>query len=452
MNFWNWKHRTQNAVITAGGHYTYRKLDVDIENFQQQLVADKKQLIMILCRNDYDVIVAYLASLRSHHAVMLVSAELDAKLLIKMVNTYKPTWIYGDCLLSGYQQIYPNLWRVKQTIDVDIHKDLALLISTSGTTGSHKFVRLSYRNIQSNAEAISAYLQINDEERALVNLPFSYSYGLSIVNSHLQAGAAIVLTNQSVMEQSLWTLMKEQRVTSFAGVPFTYQMLRRVGFFHMELPHLRYFTQAGGRLDEKLVKLFGEYAETNQKRFYVMYGQTEASPRMSYIPFERVKEKAGTIGIPIPGGSFSIDDETSELIYRGENVMLGYAESLEDLKKGDECQGVLYTGDTATVDGDGFYTITGRLKRFIKLFGLRLNLDEVEKHLERYIQVPVACTGGDEQLTVVVESEKVIAKVKKYLEEVYQLHKSAFKIYVVESIPRMANGKTNYVAIKGEFK
>lgn len=448
MKFWDVKKQTKEAIVTTDCSYTYEEFIKSVQERKELFQSSQKQLLLLFCENTYDVIVTYLAALQAGHAVMLVNLDLENELLNDIIGTYKPAFIYHSLKITGYKQMGHSVWQRTEQIHADIHPDLAILLSTSGTTGSRKFVRLSYRNIQSNAESIAEYLQLTSDERGVVNLPISYSYGLSIVNSHLQTGATLLLTDDSVMEKSFWSFLHEQRATSFAGVPFTYQMLQRVGFLKMDLPHLRMFTQAGGRLNERLAKLFGEYAAEHNKQFYIMYGQTEASPRMSYIPPNRLLEKTGSIGIPIPGGSFEIDSETDELIYRGPNVMMGYAESIADLAKGDELQGVLHTGDTATVDEDGFYTITGRLKRFVKLFGLRVNLDEVEKRLESDSQAAVACTGNDDRLIVVIESEHVKPAVQACLESIYHLHRSAFRIHVVDSIPRMENGKTDYSAIK----
>ncbi|KIL49936.1 AMP-binding protein [Jeotgalibacillus soli] len=452
MRFWNFTGRAGQAVVMPDQSYTYMDLEEAVEQRKWKFNENNKQLVLILCKNNYDVLVTYLAALQSSQAVMLLSVEMDRKLLKGIIDTYKPKWIYGSINMGEYESAGEALWIRSVPVSANIHPDLAVLLSTSGTTGSRKFVRLSYDNIQSNAESIVEYLHLDAVERGVLNLPISYSYGLSIINSHLAAGATVLLTDESIMAKSFWPFFQEQKATSFAGVPFTYQMLQRIGFFKMNLPHLRSYTQAGGRLDERLVKMFGEYAADHDKRFYVMYGQTEASPRMSYIPPDRLLEKTGSIGVPIPGGSFEIDRETEELIYKGSNVMMGYAECLEDLRKGDELHGVLHTGDTAMVDEDGFYTITGRIKRFVKLFGLRVNLDEVEKRLESELQAAVACTGTDDWLIVAVESEEAKRVVQSCLDSVYKLHKSAFRIHVMESIPRTSNGKTDYAAIKDGFK
>jgi len=404
-----------------------------------------KQLVLIVCRNDEMTIKHYISALRAGHVAMLIDHTLYPDLLQTIIKQYQPNYIVGLIQMEGYERTNDILRRV-DSVEIPIHTDLAVLLSTSGTTGSPKFVRLSYSNLQSNAESIVKYLEIDSKERALMNLPLSYSFGMSIVNSHLQAEATLLLTNQSVMEKKFWAYVQEQHATSLAGVPFTYQMLRRIGFMKMDLPFLTTLTQAGGRLNEKDVQAFAEYARSTQKRFFVMYGQTEAAPRMSYIPYQHLAEKTGTIGVAIPGGRFEIDKETDELIYYGDNVMMGYAESLADLAEGDDLSGVLYTGDTAKVDEDGYYTITGRLKRFIKLYGLRINLDDVERKLEAE-GYNVACTGNDDKLIIATEMP-VADEIVMLIQQWYKLHKSAYRVKIVDALPRFPNGKMNYNALK----
>lgn len=439
----------QCAVITEQRMLTYAELQALADQYGFR--SDNKELVLLLCDNEIEIVAAYVAALQAKQAVMLLNASTNLELLNHIVMTYQPKWIVAlnELTFDGYRQ-RGNVLEREQHSGAAIHSELAVLLSTSGTTGSHKFVRLSYANIQSNAEAIAQYLEIDASERGILNLPLSYSYGLSILNSHFHAGAAVLLTGESVVAKTFWNFVREQQATSLPGVPFTYQMLERVGFFKMELPYLRTLTQAGGRLEERLVRLLGEYAKEQRKRFFVMYGQTEAAPRISYIPSDRVLDKPGSIGIPIPGGRLELASDTGELIYYGSNVMLGYAESLADLAKGDECGGVLYTGDTATVDEEGFFTITGRMKRFIKLFGLRINLDEVERKLEALLQQPIACVGNDDKLLVATESSQHVAEIKQHVDHLYKLHPTAYRVIVVEEIPRLANGKINYQALKGE--
>lgn len=443
------QYAQQCAVVTEYREFTYAELQALADQYSFR--ADNKQLVLLLCDNHIELVAAYLAALQAGQAVMLLNASINEDLLSHIIMTYMPQWIVETSGLqfAGYHK-QGNVLTREQQAEAVIHPELAVLLSTSGTTGSQKFVRLSYTNLQSNAESIAEYLELDRNERGILNLPLSYSYGLSILNSHFQVGAAVLLTGESVVARAFWDFIREQRATSLPGVPFTYQMLQRVGFFRMELPHLRTLTQAGGRLEERLVRLTGEYAREQNKRFFVMYGQTEAAPRISYVPSHRVLDKPGSIGIPIPGGRLELAPDTGELTYYGRNVMLGYAQSLEDLAKGDECGGVLYTGDTAVVDTEGYFTITGRMKRFIKLFGLRINLDEIEKRLETLLQQPVACLGSDDRLLVITESSQLIATIKQYIDQLYKLHPTSYRVLAVEEIPRLANGKINYQVLKGE--
>jgi len=450
MTFWNFNNSDKAAVVTPEKSYSYKQLNKDIQDTEILIQGDTKELVLILCENKYEVIVSYLAVLRTNHVAMLISADTDEALLSQIVDTYKPLWVYTTLELTGYKPADRGNFR-KRIIDkrVSIHPDLAIMLSTSGTTGSQKFVRLSYKNIQSNADSIVEYLQMNDSERGIANLPISYSYGLSIINSHFAAEATLLLTNESVISKSFWSFVKEQEATSFPGVPFTYQILQRVGFLKMNLPHLRYFTQAGGRLGEDLIQTYAAYALEHNKRFYVMYGQTEASPRISYIPPGNLLNKIGKIGIAVPNGELDVDPDTSELIYKGPNVMMGYAITLADLEKTDEHNGVLRTGDIASIDEDGYFSIIGRLKRFVKLFGLRINLDEIEKFMESKLHIITACTGEDDRMLVVIESAYKEEGIREALRSTFKLHHSSYQIKVVESIPRFENGKINYNEIKG---
>ncbi len=340
----------------------------------------------------------------------------------------------------------------------NIYADTALLLSTSGTTGSPKLIRLSYRNLQSNAEAIVQYLGINSAETAITSLPLSYSYGLSVVNSHLLAGATLVCTNASIVTQEFWADFSEQRCTSFAGVPFSYSMLERLRLERMNLPALRTLTQAGGRLAPEKVQLFADIARRSGARFFVMYGQTEATARISYVPSDRLDAKIGSIGLPIPGGRLRLmqegceitePDREGELVYSGPNVMLGYAETRDCLAKGDELLGTLHTGDLGHRDADGYFYITGRLKRFIKIYGLRLNLDEIEKMLESALGRSVACGGQDECLHVLVEStsEADASEALKRVGSLYKLHPSSVRVRLVAALQVNSSGKKDYANI-----
>jgi acyl-CoA synthetase (AMP-forming)/AMP-acid ligase II len=309
-------------------------------------------------------------------------------------------------------------------------------------------VRLSRENLQSNATSIAEYLHLSAAERPITSLPMSYSYGLSVINSHLLVGAALTLTEHGVLRREFWDTIDQCACTSFAGVPYSYQMLLQMGLLNRRGRTLRTLTQAGGALSEVYVQQMHQLALQCGFKFFIMYGQTEATARISYVPFEKLGEKIGSIGIPIPGGSLALDRDTGELLYRGPNVMLGYAEGIEDLAKGDELAGVLKTGDLARQDEDGFFYITGRLKRFLKLFGKRVNLDEVERIVQRRFGLPVACFGRDDLLMVSLESGgPEVPEVAAMLREILSLPKNAIQVDAVEKLPRTARGKMDYQSL-----
>jgi acyl-CoA synthetase (AMP-forming)/AMP-acid ligase II len=221
-------------------------------------------------------------------------------------------------------------------------------------------------------------------------------------------------------------------------------MLLQTGLLTTKGVQLRTLTQAGGRLEERYIRQMYGIAQTRGWKFFVMYGQTEATARISYVPFQQLGEKIGSVGIPVPNGSLAVDDATSELIYRGPNVMMGYAESRADLAKGDELLGELRTGDLARSDEDGYFYITGRLRRFLKMFGKRFNLDDVERALFRRFDEGVACYGRDDLLMVAVENASDAEVINAAICEMFGLPRPAVKVTVVKKLPRTPNGKLDY--------
>lgn len=329
------------------------------------------------------------------------------------------------------------------------------MLTTSGSTGSPKFVRQSYANVKSNAESIVKYLELDDTEKPISTLPMNYTYGLSIINSHLLVGATLLLTDKGLMQKEFWSFFKENEATSFGGVPYTYEMLDKLRFFRMKLPTLKYMTQAGGKLIPELHKKFAEYAAENGKKFIVMYGQCEATARMGYLPADKSQQKCGSMGIAIPGGKFHLIDVdgnditqpfvTGELVYEGPNVTLGYAECGEDLSKQDERNGILQTGDMAQVDNDGFYYIVGRKKRFLKIYGNRVNLDEIDRLIKaKFGNLEVASTGVDDHMYIFVDEDKYADAVVSFVVEKTGLNPAAFQAIVIDEIPKNDSGKTLY--------
>lgn len=432
-------------------------------------VVGDRCLIFVLCKNSIGSVLGYVSSIENHCVALLLNSELDNDLLKSLLEKYHPKYIWapdGSAAIAGkniaLSKYDYSLCKTDYDTGYEINPELALLLTTSGSTGSPKFVRLSYENLESNTRSIVQYLKITSDERPITTLPMNYTYGLSIINTHLMAGATLLVTDKGLMQKDFWSFFKEEGATSFGGVPYTYEMLNRLRFERMDLPSLRTMTQAGGKLSVELQKKFTAISEDKGYDFVIMYGQCEATARMAYLPPENSKTHPGSIGIAIPGGQFKIIDENNkeilapytpgELIYVGKNVSLGYAECKEDLAKGDERNGVLFTGDVAQRDDDGYYYIVGRMKRFLKVFGNRVNLDDLEQMVKNeYVGIDVAISGRDDLVYIFLTNPEHKEDVKKYLSNKTGLNHTAFKVVIIDSIPKNDSGKILYTALSDYF-
>ena len=423
----------------------------------------RRCLVFLLCTNSVGSIIGYTSFVNNRVVPVMLSADMEPSLLISLLDLYKPSFIWmpsdkktesygGDSIFDewGY-----SLVKTDYDSEYPLHEDLCMLLTTSGSTGSPKFVRQSYKNVDANARSIAGDLALGPDERPVTTLPMNYTYGLSIINSHLMVGATIFVTDKGLMQKEFWQFIKSSEATSFGGVPYTYEMLDKLRFYRMDLPALRYMTQAGGKLSVDLHRKFAEYADSHNKKFIVMYGQCEATARMGYLPAEYASSKIGSMGIAIPGGKFSLIDtegktistphSAGELIYEGDNVTLGYALTGDDLVLGDERHGVLHTGDIAEFDDEGFYYIVGRKKRFLKIFGNRVNLDETERMIKsRFPGNEIACAGVDDHMFIFSVNETINEEIRSFISLKTGLNQSAFKVITVESIPKNDAGKTLY--------
>lgn len=453
--------QSQAIVDDCGGAITYGELAEEGRRIAQAVGG--RCLVFSLCGNALGSVVGYTAFIEGGIVPLLLNAHLDRELLHRLLETYRPAYLwapqdqadtFGD-MEPVYGAFSYTLLKTGFGGESRLYPELGLLLTTSGSTGSPKLVRQSYANMRANARSIAQYLQLDETERPITTLPMNYTYGLSIINSHLLVGATILVTDKGLMQKGFWQFFRDQRATSFGGVPYTYEMLDRLRFYRMELPSLRTMTQAGGKLLPELHEKFARYAEQSGKRFVVMYGQCEATARMGYLPAEKALEKCGSMGVAIPGGRFRlVDDEgrtivrpgvTGELVYEGENVTLGYAQSAADLVKGDERHGVLETGDMARFDEEGYFYIVGRKKRFLKLYGNRVNLDEIDRMIgERFAHVDHASAGVDDHMYLFTTDESRADEMRAYVSAKTGLNAAAFKTVVVSEIPRNDAGKILY--------
>jgi acyl-coenzyme A synthetase/AMP-(fatty) acid ligase len=412
-------------------------------------LSDRRRLIAIECSNTIRCIAAYVGTMRKGHVALLIKPD-SINENCKVISKFMPQDVFHT---SSRKSNFVNL----NTNHVSLHHDLSVLLTTSGSTGNPKAVRLSRSNLISNSESISKYLKLYDGDRAITTLAFYYSYGLSIINSHLLHGHSIILSDQALSSDQFWTTFHQLGATSFAGVPYSFELLERSGFLDRPLPDtLRYFTQAGGKLAPDKIVRFAKHAEQAGARFYVMYGQTEAAPRMAYLPPHLVADRPDSIGIAIPGGELKISDEVGnrisqagiegELVYSGPNIMMGYASSSSELAGGPELT-ELRTGDLAVQGADGMFAITGRKSRFVKPFGLRIGLDDVEARLHQQGWI-AAAVGDDTAIKIWVEGDVEPGIVAKYVSDQFGLTHEAVIANNIDALPRLSSGKIDYAAVQ----
>lgn len=427
--------------------------------------ARKRALVFCLCTNTVGALAGYTGFLRHKQVPLLLDAKIDEDLLKKLVDIYHPNSVFMPETRAKLQHYGRIIWRdlgyamvESSDIAVSLNPKLALLLTTSGSTGAPRIVRQSYDNLESNTASIIDYLKIDANERPVTVLPMHYTYGLSVINTHLASGATLLLTDNTIVQKEFWSFVSEHKATSFSGVPYTYQMLDRLRFERRSLPELKTLTQAGGHLSKELQLKFSKYAEREGKKFVVMYGQSEATARISYLPSDMALRKIGSIGIAIPGTELLIEgvggekittpNTEGELVCKGGHVTLGYAECLEDLNKDDERKGLLHTGDLAYFDEDGYFYISGRKNRFLKIFGNRVSLEECEELIRsQFSMLDCACCGEDDHMHIYITKDLRL-EVRDYIAKVTHINFTAFDVQFVHSIPRNTSGKILYSELR----
>lgn len=427
------------AIDSEGGKLTYG----DIINRAKEIEANvsNRALCFMLVENNVNCIEWVMASLISRRLVPLIlNAKTDEVLYNNLLSTYKPAYIWKNGeLIRTVNPIAP------------LYPELSHLLPTSGSTGSPKLVRHKYNNIEAAGLNISTFFELKETDRPLMVLPLYYTMGLSMIFSHFKVGATVLITGRNMTDPVFWKFLKEEAATSFTGVPYSFQILNLMRFFRMDLPALELMTQGGGKMERGLNLKFAEYCRDHGKRWIATYGQSECTARMAWLPAKWAVEKAGSIGIAVPNGELSLIDSEGnaittphtegEMCYRGKNVTLGYARSLEDLTLGDERNGFIRTGDLAYFDEDGCYYIVGRMGRFLKLFGMRVGLDECEQIIATDCQTESACVGTDEKMIVYITDPSKIQSVKDALVEKTHIVATSFEIRVIPEIPKNEAGK-----------
>jgi len=427
------------ALVDGARTLTYAALRRRVAQRAGELGLDERSVVVLGASNTLEFVVTYLALLAGDHVPLLAGAHVD-----RLAAAWRP----GAVITTGP----PGIEIERHAPDRrPLHPDLRLLLSTSGSTGAPKLVRLSDRNLVSNAEAIGRYLGLGPSDRGITSLPLHYCYGLSVLHSHLAAGASVVLTEASVVDACFHAAMADHAVTNLAGVPHSFDLLERAGPERVRVPSLRFLTVAGGRMPAEPLARWHARADDWGVPLYVMYGQTEATARMAYVPPHLARHHPGAIGVPIPGGHLELRpvegqaDGVGELIYRGPNVMMGYAVEDDDLATGavlDE----LATGDLGRFDAAaGLFEIVGRRSRFVKPFGLRIDLEVVEDELAaNFVDVAVA---GDDELVAVSAPGADPGALTAAATAATGLPEHCIAVTVTGPLPRTDRGKVDRAAV-----
>lgn len=449
------------AIIKESGEtVTYASLLSEIGEISKRLCPNK--VIFIVGNNDYTALLYYLAAFENHTVPLLLSSELSQEALSDLIERYSPSYLLIDSkesAFTGFDIVTENegytLYQSLLNQHAEISLELGFLATTSGSTGAPKLVRYSRENILHNTHSISDYLGIQPDDRAIAHLPIHYSFGFSIINSHLYSGASFLLTSKSIFDKEFWSDINTHKVTSFSGVPFHFESLLRMRFNTLSLPSLKHMTQAGGRLAPEKMKLVVEACQEMGICFWTMYGQTEASPRISYLRPDKTLDKLGSIGQAVPNGKLWIRGEdgedisssskVGELIYEGGNVCLGYAENASDFNLGDDNHGVLATGDLAYSDDEGFFFLQGRKSRFVKVYGKRISLEHIEELLHKRGYECIAGGRDDKLIVGIITDQEIDTKqIRKQIAELASINFVAVQVKQFPEMPRFENGKINY--------
>ncbi|SHK76229.1 AMP-binding protein [Desulforamulus aeronauticus] len=428
------------------------------------LVIPARSVIFILCENTIGALASYVVSQENSVVPLLLSASMDRGLLRQLTDIYMPAYIWLPSKFINEYSEAPIVFEkydytlIKTVYDgYPINDKLAMLMTTSGSTGSPKLVRYKYGNLEANAKNVAKVFGWTKDERPICDLPMHYTMGLNVINSHLYVGATILLITYNLMSVDFWHFIKEQKATNFTGVPFSYEVFSKLRFTQMDLPYLKTFAEGGGKLTDKMFIEIAEYAERTGKRFFATFGTTETSARLAFLPPELALSKCGSIGRAIPEGElFLLDDNGNEIAgddvegemgYRGPNVTMGYAQCREDLLLDDVFCGEYRTGDIACRDVDGCYYIIGRKSRFLKLLGYRVSLDECERLIKTEFNIDCACTGTDKEMVIYITDAALSERVWTFISEKTGLYKSMFLILAIDDIPKNGSGKILYMLL-----
>jgi acyl-CoA synthetase (AMP-forming)/AMP-acid ligase II len=448
------------AVSVAGREtLTYGDLAGLVDGVERVLRHDGKALVLCAGDRDLPTLLAYLAALRLGHTVAFLPASRE------ILAAYRPEFVVPAPGAEGGPP--DNEYRPDETAGVrvfrrraatpagDIHPNTGLVLATSGSTGSPKAVRLSYSGVAANCAAIIQALGITPAECAPTTLPITHAYGLSVLNSHLLAGAGIMLGNRSPLSLAMWDELVRAGATSFAAVPTTYTAFGPAHAKLLDRSRIRTMTQAGARLGEETTERLWRTMEQRHGRFLVMYGQTEATSRIACLDHADLPTHLGSVGTAVPGGTITVEPTPARhggrpgegaVHYRGPGVMLGYATGRAELARGNEVD-VLDTGDLGHLR-DGYLYLTGRTKRIVKVLGVRVSLDDLEQTVERPGHPTAVVSDDDDVVRLVGAGDPAVHQAQcRQLAESLGVPGRHVVFQPVDHLPRTPGGKVDYQAL-----
>lgn len=413
---------------------TYNQLSQINEQISKKI--KKNSVTIMLTDDDFYCYPMYVALFNSPTILILLDYNLfkgEISSLSKRFNANYLVLRSSVKIQSNENKIYDygnfSIYKTKKNF-LNLNAANKLLISTSGTSQKPKFVRLSKKNIFNNTKNIISNLKINYRDTTITTLPIAYSYGLSILNTHLMIGSKIIINSFSIYEKNFWKLIKNYKIKSFGAVPFMYENFIKYSLNLLNKSGLNYISLAGGHLDIGLLRILGATCKLNNISLIKMYGQTEASPRISHLEWRNFFNKILSVGKPLKGYKILIkkkrDSKVGEINLRGKNVCLGYAKNYKDLLKGNRNKNFLNTGDYGFLDSEGYLYISGRRKNFFKIFGKRINIYQLKEILQKE---KVICSFKNENNNLIINISKndnkiSNVKIKKIISKSTKINKN----------------------------
>ncbi len=457
-------HKNIAIVDKEYSNLSYKQVLTETNKIKKKI--KNRSLLLIVLENSLGSLLAYIFCILNNHVGIIIDSKTSRKNILKIFKNYKPNYIFGSKITKSIFKkncsekfAFYDQYLMKNKINnkKKINRNLSLLLSTSGSMGSIKFVKLSSSNLKHNTDSIISYLKINKKDVTITNLPISYSYMLSVINTHFEVGASIIISKYSLIEKEFWKNLRINKITSFNGVPYSYETLMKMGLKNIKTETLRYLTLAGGKLEKEKLKEIVKFCKKNNLKFFSMYGQTEASPRISYLDPEYSEKKIGSIGKSIPGIKIYIIDNSGkkiskpfiegEIVCEGKNVFMGYSKNHNDLKKTNEENYKLKTGDVGFFDKDGFFYVTSRISKISKIFGNRVDLGVLETFMSQK-GYKVACLSDNKKIFIFIEKKYNKIRLINNISKITNLNMSCFELIKLKHFPRTPNNKISYNELK----